>query len=641
MKISSFLIILFVVLTNVLMAQNAQDLIDQLKAELKTNPDEKRKATVYSDLTWHYSSVSTDSALVYGGKALDQSIKNNDSTLIAQVYSDLGAVYFRRDNLEVSKQHYLKALKIREILKDGNGISKLHMNIANIYQAQENFKPATESYLKVIDYFQSNNNLKALNVAKGNLASLFFKMKNYPKALKYLTEAIDYEESTNLSGDLCKNYLTLGNVYFEMKDTVQAKTMYDKSLAHCTEVGDKYTISSIYNNLGIIKASEQQSEEAKKLFDDARKYREDLHSDIYKAKLDLNLADEYISKKDFVKARFLLDNMRIVFEEGNSKANLVNTYKGLIVVHAYLGQPDSSLYYSKKLTALETDIFEMSAAAQNNELEAQYETAKKEKLILEQEAQAKQKNIWLILACGIGAIGLLLFRQQRIKTRQQQEKAVIQNQLLQEQANYKMQEQRLNISRELHDSVGAQLTFILSILDNLKAAPTKLESAIETKIESLTSYANSSISELRDTIWVLNAENLTLAELKARILNFVKDAKDSVDTVDFQFDYSIKNNRQLTSKQGMNLFRVVQETVNNAIKHAEATQIKISISDDNDQIKLLVSDNGKGFDYEEKKKRSYGLSNLKQRIEEIGGSFQFNSEANKGTQLSVQIQLAL
>ena len=87
-------------------AQNAQDIIDNLKKELKGNPDAKKTATIYSDLTWYYSTVSIDSALVYGNKAIEESRKLGDSTLIAQVFSDVGAVYFRKGDFQNSKENY-------------------------------------------------------------------------------------------------------------------------------------------------------------------------------------------------------------------------------------------------------------------------------------------------------------------------------------------------------------------------------------------------------------------------------------------------------------------------------------------------------------------------------------------------------
>ena len=90
-------------------AQNAQDIIDGLKKELKTNPDAKKTASIYSDLTWYYSKISIDSALHYGGKALTESKKLTDSTLMAQVYSDIGAVYFIKGDFVNSKTNYLSA----------------------------------------------------------------------------------------------------------------------------------------------------------------------------------------------------------------------------------------------------------------------------------------------------------------------------------------------------------------------------------------------------------------------------------------------------------------------------------------------------------------------------------------------------
>jgi tetratricopeptide (TPR) repeat protein len=95
-------------------AQNAQDLIDGLKKDLKANPDDKKRATIYSDLTWYYSNISLDSAMTYGKKAIIESTKLGDSTLISQVYSDVGAVYFRKGNLIDSEKSYLNAYKIRK-----------------------------------------------------------------------------------------------------------------------------------------------------------------------------------------------------------------------------------------------------------------------------------------------------------------------------------------------------------------------------------------------------------------------------------------------------------------------------------------------------------------------------------------------
>ena len=245
----------------------------------------------------------------------------------------------------------------------------------------------------------------------------------------------------------------------------------------------------------------------------------------------------------------------------------------------------------------------------------------------------------MLLISGVLLIGFVLFRNFKIKSKLQKEQLELENKLLEEQSNYKIQEQRLEISRELHDNVGSQLTFIISILDNLKSSPVQFGDAIDKKIDTLSNFASKSIAELRDTIWVLNSKKLSLTELKSRMLNFIKDAGDSVDSTQFHFDFEVKNEVQLTSKQAVNIYRVLQEIVNNSIKHANATTISVAINQTGNQLKIQISDNGTGFDYEAQKKKSFGLTNIQNRIQEINGDLKVQSASELGTQYSINILL--
>lgn len=616
---------------NISNAQNAQELIDGLKKELQTNPDEKRTATIYSDLTWYYSSVNTDSALVYGNKALIQSKKINDSTLIAQVFSDIGNVYFRRDNIESSMQSYLNALKIRKKLKDENGVAKINLNIANLYQAQEKFKPATQAYLSAMIFFQKTNNLKALNVTKGNLASLFYKIKNYPKSLKYLNESIKYQEENNLAIDLCKSYLTLGNVYLSMKDTLLSMKMYDKSLIYCNKIGDKYAISSIYNNIGLIKVEQNRSKEAKKIFAKAKEYREDLKSNVYKAKLELNTVDELIHSKKYLQAKSLLDDLKYVFRKNDSKLNLLNTYKGYTVVFSFLKMPDSTYYYSKKINALETEIYENSSAKENNELETKYQTAKKEQEIAEKNNQI---IIASIVALAFLAFGFLLYINQKTKNKQQKQESALKEALLKVENENQLQEQRLSISKELHDNIGSQLTFVISSIDTLKQNYPSTNEKIDSQLENINTFTKNTITELRDTVWVMNTKDINGDALKERLLENMERAKMTYPNINFKVDidsFSIDN-----SVVALNMFRAIQEAINNALKYAKATEIEVGIHQQNNQIDAFVKDNGLGFDPETIKKGN-GLKNMKKRIQSVGGDFSLTSQQKLGTQIIISI----
>ena len=87
--LKKILTLVFFIVSIIGYSQNTQEIINDLKKDLQSNPDEKKRAIIYSDLTWYYSNISIDSALVYGQKAINQSLKLGDSTIIAQAYGCL------------------------------------------------------------------------------------------------------------------------------------------------------------------------------------------------------------------------------------------------------------------------------------------------------------------------------------------------------------------------------------------------------------------------------------------------------------------------------------------------------------------------------------------------------------------------
>ena len=201
-----------------------------------------------------------------------------------------------------------------------------------------------------------------------------------------------------------------------------------------------------------------------------------------------------------------------------------------------------------------------------------------------------------------------------------------------------MQEQRLSISRDLHDNIGAQLTFIISSVDNIKYAFDIQNVKLDSKLKSISNFTKATIIELRDTIWAMNSNEITFEDLRARILNFIEKAKEATDEIDFKFIVDERlNQMKLSSIFGMNVYRTIQEAVNNAVKYSEADQIAINIKKIDDEIQIAIDDNGIGFDKTTIEKGN-GLINMEKRIEAIGGVFSLKSETNKGTSIIILIK---
>lgn len=202
----------------------------------------------------------------------------------------------------------------------------------------------------------------------------------------------------------------------------------------------------------------------------------------------------------------------------------------------------------------------------------------------------------------------------------------------------KIQEQRLEISRDVHDNIGAQLTFFRSILDELKTSSVPLGETADHKIEDLSNCCNDSISELRNTLWVLNSEVIYLEDLKLKILNFVNKASSVKKNLTFNSVFDFNATITLSSKQAVNMFRIVQEILNNAIKYAEASNIVIDVKQQENNLLIFIGDDGVGFDLNASSE-GYGLKNIKARVADINGSIKIRTKIGEGSQFDISFTL--
>jgi signal transduction histidine kinase/ligand-binding sensor domain-containing protein len=199
----------------------------------------------------------------------------------------------------------------------------------------------------------------------------------------------------------------------------------------------------------------------------------------------------------------------------------------------------------------------------------------------------------------------------------------------------KLQGERERISRELHDSIGANLTSIITGLEISKRFSEKNDKeSLDENISTLEVHTRKTIEELRQTIWSLHQDISCITELAEKVKDHfrgkIKDVKINIDT---NFDTEI----EISSLESLNLFRIIQEAVNNSIKYSECSLINICFESKDEMIKVSIKDNGKGFDVNDIlfKKHSYGIENMKKRTSRINAEFKISSEPGKGTKITV------
>ena len=274
---------------------------------------------------------------------------------------------------------------------------------------------------------------------------------------------------------------------------------------------------------------------------------------------------------------------------------------------------------------------------------------KKEKEILQQKEQIlanelaiKNRNLYIALTSFallfVALISYGIYRKNQFKRKQLQKELDLKDALTTIKTQNRLQEQRLRISRDLHDNIGSQLTFIISSIDNLKFVTKDATPKLKEKLSSISNFTSETIFQLRDTIWAMNKNVITIEDLHTRILSFIEKAKNAVDTMDFQFSQEVEEELQFTSIKGINMFRVIQEAINNAVKYAEASLLKITISKKEDNLIVSIIDNGKGFD-KETVSLGNGLSNMEKRMSEVDGTTKIVTTPGKGTSIQIICKL--
>jgi len=199
---------------------------------------------------------------------------------------------------------------------------------------------------------------------------------------------------------------------------------------------------------------------------------------------------------------------------------------------------------------------------------------------------------------------------------------------------------RERISRELHDNIGSQLTYIISSLDNISSVnPGDTTKKGKQHLESLGDFARSTMQQLRETIWILNKEAIPVSDMKHKIHAYTQRIVSGNEGISLRFSFVEEYHLTLSSMQAINIFRIIQEAVNNSIRHAHASELEISLSESKEnRIVVEINDNGKGFhEGQGEEKEHYGMANMQKRAREMHGTLTFHSIPGQGTSVILNV----
>ncbi len=555
------------------------NLAEEIGVKLK---DDTLLGNLYNDLSIaHFITGNFQQTLDYGEKSLFHRKKTGDSLAIASAYSKLGMGHQELGNLKDATKYYGIASEI--FIKKDKKIqgAQIKNNMANIYERNDQMNEAIKQAKEASELLWQLNDTARYTVTQANYGDLLRKNGQQKESISVLNELLPYSAQSfypDFEGQIMQS---IGMAHYELGDTSIALSYYYKAIDDYKKHNSPTGLVLMHGNVGSILYDKGLYKQAEEQFLAGLPYLEKSKSNIQK---------KYI-------------------------------YEGLYKINKKKGNTSEAFKYSELYHEAKDSIYSQSQQKELLTLQKKFETEEKNRKIAEQDAElvnneleASKKNliyiISAIVALALFVLAYLFFKSFRRK-----------KELELKEKELNSRQEKLRISRDLHDHIGAELTLIKSRID--QRAFLSKDKNERKELEEISDYSKVAIDQLRKTIWATKNDKIDLDSFAFNLKNYSSR---------FRLKTDIKENHlnmELSSVLALNLFRVCQETINNSVKYSEGDKIEASITEDEQKLKIEIKDNGKGFDIHTVTK-GYGLSNMEERMKEINGEFEIKS-TNLGT----------
>lgn len=530
-----------------------------------------------------------------------------------------GYLELRSNNKALSFKFFNKALvssKKNKHLKLFCLISILELYVSKSIQSNDEF----QKYLQILK-----------NNATTNLKLLYY----YSFKFKLLSQTETYNTKKT------KNKDKFDQIFIKYDSIVKQLSSYSKVLYKYHLDKGNYLIKTKPNE------AEFHYKKSLELLDD------DVYYKSTKKVLFFNFARLYKIKKNYSLAFKYLNKAKLLIEE-NSQVDFfaLHTYKANIFKK--MNVLDSALFYEKEAKYNQIKWGMQKQNTEISKIQVQLKTTEKEKENIELKAKRKQDKliiilgtIFVILGSIIAYLNLKNSKKKRLLAEQQKELEKQKNlTLLKEQEINTInamvdgqEKERIRIAEDLHDNIGSVLATLKLHFENLKLNREKKhfdQDELYKKTENLideTYLKVRSIAHVKNAGVIANKGLLVAIKLMAEKISDAN--KITIHVLDFGLDKRLENKLEIT------LFRIIQELITNIIKHANASEATINIALYDQNLNIIIEDNGKGFKYDKTGlKEGIGLSSIKTRITHLKGTFNIDSTLEKGTSIIIDIPIA-
>lgn len=572
----------------------AQVNVDSLRSVIDSKRPYNEKINASLKILENFELKNFDSTIIEGNKALELARNNADSIAVAEIKRHIGVASYFMGKYDIAAKNYYESVAILENTDEKKKLAPVYNELGKLYRKTRDLDKAMENYDKAAAIFRQLRDTGGISMILNESGVVFEYKGDYKEALNRYTASMELAQKKGDSLSVSYSLSNIAGVYVIEKKFADAEKNLLRALRIRELLKDSFSIALTYSDLGVT----------------------------------MN------GKGDYAKAILYLQKSNKLAESLQYVELQSNNYTELANISQKQGNYQEAYEYFLKRSHLRDSLFAMEKTKQIAELNAKYESAKKEQQIQQQQNRIRMQNFLFV---GIGGLilltGLLIhsqYRRNKLRQETKMKTELMKQQEIAVKAVIEAEEnERQRIAKDLHDGVGQMMSAAKMNLSAFESEINFTSNEQKQSLEKVIQLVDESCKEVRTVSHIMMPNALLKNSLAAAIHDFVnklnnKTLRAHVHTegLDERMDSNIETV----------LYRVIQECVHNAIKHAGATTLDISLIRDKDGISGTVEDNGKGFDVTDKENfEGIGLKNIITRIEYLKGTVDFDSAPGRGT----------
>lgn len=622
--------------------RNKSNLLNKAYSRVKSISNDSLKCIYYSKLSFLLG--RTEDSLLFrkvNSDGLRLSKKIKDSISLSSLNWDL-ADFFRTKAVQDSAYyHYVETEKIFTSLGDEFSSGQVLYRMAHEQNNIGDYTGSEITTIRAIEKLKPLNKYRQLTSCYDNLGDVTKLLNDYDRALDYYNQSLVYLQKADLGPLREQTYKNnIGLVYQKMGQHQKAASYFSEvSNFDSLRFKKPFLYARALNNLGYSYLKLKKLKELPGLFEKAFQIQDSINDVAGKASSTYRVAEYFLTQKDTAIALPHLQQAELYAKQATDNKKLLEVLRLLPKA-----DPDNAAQYTQTYLALNDSLQNQERQLRDKFARIRFET---DEFIAENQLLARQRQLWFGIALAILLLSVAAFiiisqwiKNQKLKFQQEQQSSnqEIFNLLLAQGEKFEegKQIEQKRISEELHDGVQGRLQGARMMLLGLNKRDDDIAKGERARAIVM-------LKDVQEEVRAISHELSHAAYQK--IHNFIlslEDLKTTIEksaNIEINFKYAeLLDWDALSGDIKINLYRIIQECLQNAVKHAECANIDLNLEADTNQVKVRITDDGKGF-HIKKGKKGIGMRNISSRMKKVDGTWDMDSKIGNGTTITLIIPI--